>query len=61
MEVICTCGRLLHGKAGKHGLDVKKGLNVIDNIVEDLRSAWGFYKMCKKDPDAGATGAKADA
>lgn len=34
---------------------------MIDDVVEDLRSAWDFYKMCKKDPDAGATGAKADA
>lgn len=29
--------------------------------IKNLREAWKFYQACKKDPDAGKTGARADA
>lgn len=61
MGVICTCGRSLHGKAGKHGLDVKKGLNMIDNVVEDLRKAFANYKKCTGLQNVGLCGSRHDA
>ena len=62
MEVICTCGRSLHGKAGKHELDVKKGLNVIDkSVVENLRKATENYEKCTDPQNVGLCGSKADA
>ena len=61
-EVIYTCGQLLHGKAGKHELDVKKGLNVIDKvIVENLRKARENYEKCTDPQNVGLCGSKADA
>lgn len=37
------------------------GGNMKNEAISNLRNAWGFYQMCKKGPDAGATGARQDA